>query len=1180
MAASSRQTNLLIQQDWQKLYQSLPNADFQSYDFETLRKSMIDYLRTYYPEDFNDFLESSEYVALIDLIAFLGQSLAFRTDLNARENFIDTAERRDSILKLARLVSYVPKRNISSSGLLRIDTVSTTENLLDANGLNLANVPVNWNDSGNANWLEQMNIIISAALIASQTVGKGGNSTTIGGVVTDEYSLSILGGIVPVYRFNGTVEGQNMPFEVCSATSIGKSYIYEKDPTPTGTFNLLYRNDNLGNDSTNTGWFAYFKQGNIASIDFNIDQNLSNRVITISVDNINNDDIWLYEVDAKGAIVRLWDQVDSVSGTNVIFNTSTNRYIYQVNSRINDQIDIVFGDGAFANIPQGQFRLYYRTSNGLQYKIAPSDFASLTIPITYVNHNGRNETLTIRASLYYTVNNATSRESLDEIKQKAPQQYYTQNRMITGEDYNILPYTKFNSILKIKSTNRASSGISRYLDTLDVTGRYSSTNVFAADGILYRNETIEAQSFIPVVSGDIPGQLNDTLNNKLFVDNLIPFTQFNYAKYRRFATTDTDVNGSVLTVVWQQLTIATAQSTGYMVLEADYTLTLDINTGLQITDTIASNPLKTGSASSNSLRYLIPGTIIRFRASPDVATVPMYFDNLNDIKSGTPSAAGDKVYLYATVVNVSGDGTGGGILFPTSQGPIILSTFVPTGSYVDQIIPAVSNRIPTTVLNSATTLINGKKNFGIRYDVIKQVWAIVQPQDLKLTQGTSNLINTNGINAEYSISYAGDISSSSLDSSWVMAFVSGVYGYNIYYRQINYVFESVQETNFYYDKSVRVYDSKTGTTLTDQIKVLRSNSQPDYNNALYEDKTYYIYKMITDPDGRENTNKILLRFADTARTGVPDNPDLFEEIVNPLVNTANNKYVFFQQVYNNNNFVQYTPMVTTSVNVDYGSQGAIVQAYGLYSNGQIFFAYNENTFYVLTVTTTASGSFVRTLTSYANGTQYLWLYGRNNLYFQYRHAAPSNRRIDPAPNNIVDLFILTKSYADEYQAWIKDTTGTVSKPLATDTETLQLAYGTLENYKTISDTIIYNSARFKPIIGAKADPALQATIKVVKNANIVISDNEIKTLVISTINKYFEITNWDFGETFYFSELSAYLHSELVPNVSSVIIVPNSTSQQFGGLYQINAQPDEIIISAATVDNVTIISAITAAQLV
>mgnify|MGYP003346853322 CR=1 FL=1 len=137
MATTTRQNSLLVNQDWTKIYESFRNADFQSYDFQTLRKSMIDYLRIYYPENFNDFIESSEYIALIDLIAFLGQSLAFRTDLNARENFIDTAQRRDSILKLARLISYNPKRNINSKGYLKFDSISTTEPVFDSNGINL-----------------------------------------------------------------------------------------------------------------------------------------------------------------------------------------------------------------------------------------------------------------------------------------------------------------------------------------------------------------------------------------------------------------------------------------------------------------------------------------------------------------------------------------------------------------------------------------------------------------------------------------------------------------------------------------------------------------------------------------------------------------------------------------------------------------------------------------------------------------------------------------------------------------------------------------------------------------------------------------------------------------------------------------------------------------------------------
>jgi hypothetical protein len=52
----------------------------------------------------------------------MGQGLAFRNDLNTRENFIDTAERRDSVIKLANLVSYNPKRNIAGQGFIKVNT--------------------------------------------------------------------------------------------------------------------------------------------------------------------------------------------------------------------------------------------------------------------------------------------------------------------------------------------------------------------------------------------------------------------------------------------------------------------------------------------------------------------------------------------------------------------------------------------------------------------------------------------------------------------------------------------------------------------------------------------------------------------------------------------------------------------------------------------------------------------------------------------------------------------------------------------------------------------------------------------------------------------------------------------------------------------------------------------------
>jgi len=61
--------------------------------------------------------------------------------------------------------------------------------------------------------------------------------------------------------------------------------------------------------------------------------------------------------------------------------------------------------------------------------------------------------------------------------------------------------------------------------------------------------------------------------------------------------------------------------------------------------------------------------------------------------------------------------------------------------------------------------------------------------------------------------------------------------------------------------------------------------------------------------------------------------------------------------------------------------------------------------------------------------------------------------------------------------------------------------------------------------------------------------------------------------------LAAYLHTTLAPNISSVLIVPADDTMVFGNYFQINAMPWEIITSAATVDNIDIISAVTAAQL-
>jgi hypothetical protein len=134
MAIVNRQNNLFAAEDWTVAYKAYSQVNFQAYDFDSIRTALVDYVRINYPENFNDYIESSEFVAIIEMLAYLSQSLAFRMDVNSRENFLETAERRDSVFKLARMLGYNPKRNIPASGVMKITQIRTTEPIRDSQG--------------------------------------------------------------------------------------------------------------------------------------------------------------------------------------------------------------------------------------------------------------------------------------------------------------------------------------------------------------------------------------------------------------------------------------------------------------------------------------------------------------------------------------------------------------------------------------------------------------------------------------------------------------------------------------------------------------------------------------------------------------------------------------------------------------------------------------------------------------------------------------------------------------------------------------------------------------------------------------------------------------------------------------------------------------------------------------
>lgn len=1117
---------VLIAEDWKKIYQSFRNADFQSYDFETLRRTMINYLQENFPEDFNDFIDSSEYIALIDLIAFLGQNLSFRIDLNARENFIETAQRRDSILRLAQLISYNPSRNIPANGFLKITAISTTDNVFDSNGLNLSDTNIVWNDSTNPNWYQQFINVLNSAM--SSQFGNPLDRKTIDGIVTEQYSINSANTDVPLYSFTKSINGTSMNFEIVPCVFSNEDYIYEQAPSPAAKFSFVYKNDNQGSSSINTGFMVHFKQGALGTSDFRLDTPIPNEIVGINIDSINNNDVWLWELDKDGNYLDLWSKVQTTSGSNysTIYNSLNKniRKIYSVTTRDNDQIDLNFSDGIFGDLPKGDFKFFYRQSNGLNYSVKPEQLSGILIVVPYVNSIGQPHTLQLTLTLQYTVNNSAPTESDANIQLKAPQSYYTQNRIITGEDYNIAPLIISSDIIKAKSVNRISSGLSRYFDISDVTGKYSSTNIFASDGIIYQDAKEEYFEFEFFNRNQLLGIFKNQLAPILSSESI---KSFYYDNFSRILIDDQ-------IVFWKEINKTSGQSRGYL-----YNST-----------TIFS----VSEYTSNDLRFFNSGALVKF-----VAPLGKYFDKKNNLKvipsSGLPIDG--KLYIWSGVFKIIGDGSNSGIgALIDGTGPIILTTRVPTDAIISEIIPKYNSILDFSIENEMANICLSQQNFGLTIDKLNRNWEIIFNSNLNLTSNfdLDNQLNTDGIG---------------LDSSWLIAFVWTGKKYRVRYRLLNYIFESKNQTAFYIDNNSVNYDFISNTLIKDRIDVLSINSKSTSSYSLGVDYQWQINGYIVESDGYINSNKVKVSFYDFNNSGQINDPDAFVNIVDPFsvsVDTGyKDKFVYFKKSVDGYNYALTNEEIIAYPNEDTFFIDNFDRS--LIESNSLYYFYNTD---VVKYWSTGTNSLVLT-------SDYIGKTGRSDLKFQYFHNTSIDRRIDPSKTNIIDIYVLNLSYDLEFRNWLNGVID--SKPLPPTSYILNQNYkASLENIKSISDEVIFHPVNYKVLFGSKSDINLQATFKAVKNSNIITSDTDLRANILSAINEFFALENWNFGQTFYFSELSAYVMNKMSPTITNFLIVPTNGSN-FGNLYEIFCQENEIFINGATISNIEIIDVITSSQL-
>ena len=82
------------------------NFNYLNRDFESLKTDLKGFIKLLYPDQYNDFSESSVGMMLLELNAYVGDNLAHHVDKNFNELFMETAVNRNSVIRLAKNLGY------------------------------------------------------------------------------------------------------------------------------------------------------------------------------------------------------------------------------------------------------------------------------------------------------------------------------------------------------------------------------------------------------------------------------------------------------------------------------------------------------------------------------------------------------------------------------------------------------------------------------------------------------------------------------------------------------------------------------------------------------------------------------------------------------------------------------------------------------------------------------------------------------------------------------------------------------------------------------------------------------------------------------------------------------------------------------------------------------------------
>jgi len=140
-------------------------------DFTDIRANLIEFAKTYFPTQYNDFNEASPGMMFVEMASYVGDVLNYYVDNQFRETLLHYAEERKNVLAIAQSYGYKPKLATPSTVQLTVSVEvpakvvgSNYQADLDYAGILSSNSTVSSNNGAEFTLLDDVNFKASSSL--------------------------------------------------------------------------------------------------------------------------------------------------------------------------------------------------------------------------------------------------------------------------------------------------------------------------------------------------------------------------------------------------------------------------------------------------------------------------------------------------------------------------------------------------------------------------------------------------------------------------------------------------------------------------------------------------------------------------------------------------------------------------------------------------------------------------------------------------------------------------------------------------------------------------------------------------------------------------------------------------------------------------------------------------------